>query len=49
MMEVGARWPELYEPRRERGEELRAEVRALTLVLLAHQRREHAPPVPWNS
>jgi len=35
--------PELYEQKRAYEEELRADVRTLTLVLLAHQRREHTP------
>ena len=41
--------PEPYERKRALEEELRADVKALTLVLLAHQRKEHTPSVPENS
>ena len=41
--------PEPYQLKHTLEEELRADVRALTLVLLGHQRREHTPLVPESS
>lgn len=40
---------EAYQLRRALEEELRADVKSLTLALLAHQRREHTPFAPQNS